>query len=1040
MKITQKQLKLNLQLSHEKDGIGTTVECLLDTGTTCNVISIDDVNKICKNTVLRDSQTRLNLYDGSYMRPLGVCTLHTMHNGKPYKLWFEVVNTRVTRKPLLSANTCQAMGLISVNIPDSINNIKTSSAEAILDDYNDVFQGLGTLPGYVHLQTDPKVPPVQHAPRKMPVALQKEVKAKLDEMESRGIITPVTEPTDWISSMVVVKKGPKLRICLSPSDLNTALKRSHHPMPTIEEILPKLHNAKVFSVLDASDGYNQCRLDEDSSYLTTFWTPFQRYRWLRMPFGIKTASEEYQRRQTEALQGVPGLAIVADDLLVCGYGDTMQDAIENHNHNLTKLLDRCRLKNLKLNRKKVQLCKTEVPYIGHLLTADGVKPDPSKIAAIINMPRPTNVKETQRFLGFINYLAKFLPHLSEVCEPLRRLCEKNNLFCWESQQEQAFTKAKQLVTMEPVLAYYDANKPVTIQCDSSDKCLGCTILQDGKPIAFASTALSPAQQRYAVIEKEMLAICFAAKKFSTYILGKDDVTVETDHKPLEAIFKKSLLTAPIRLQRMMLQLQRYNLRVKYIKGSTQYIADLLSRAIPDNSVPDAETKSFDVFCLGLEDISYAEYTSVSHNTQTNIKEATAADPSLQQLKQIVTSGWPDTRENTPTSTQEYWNFREEITIQDGILYKGLRMIIPLSLRADMLNKIHSSHVGTEACIRKASDSLFWPGLRKDITELVNNCHVCAEINRTQPKEPLQTPQLPTHPWAKVGVDEFHYKNKSYLLTVDYYSDFFEVDRLYSTTSKAIIKKLRAQFARHGIPDEVITDNPNLVSDEFSKFASDWKFHHISISPGHSRSNGKVESAVTIVKTLMKKAERSNTNIYQALLEWRNTPTIHMNSSPAQRLFARRTKTLLPINPKLLVPEVQLDVTKKIAKKRQMAKYFHDKGAHALPELEVGQPVYVQPIAGDHNTDWEPAVCEKKLTNRSYLVKAKGKTYRRNRIHLKPRVPEYNCEEAPMERLDETAPALAINEPHTSTSVPSPVCERRKCSRDRHQHTPYLHIP
>ena len=197
--------------------------------------------------------------------------------------------------------------------------------------------------------------------------------------------------------MVVVKKGAELCICLSPSDLNKALKRSYYLMPMIEEILPRLHSTKVFSGLDAADGYNECQLDKESSYLTTFWTPFQRYRWLRMPFGIKTASEESQCRQTEALQGVPGLAIVADDLLVCGYRDTMQDAIQNHNHNLTKLLDRCCQKNLKLNRKKVQLCKMEVPYIGHLLTAGGVKSDPSKVAAIVNMPRPTNVKETQRF-------------------------------------------------------------------------------------------------------------------------------------------------------------------------------------------------------------------------------------------------------------------------------------------------------------------------------------------------------------------------------------------------------------------------------------------------------------------------------------------------------------------------------------------------------------------------------------------------------------------------------------------------------------------
>ena len=234
-------------------------------------------------------------------------------------------------------------------------------------------------------------------------------------------------------------------------------------------------------------------------------------------------------------------------------------------------------------------------------------------------------------------------------------------------------------------------------------------LQDGKPIAFASTALSPAQQRYAVIEKEMVTICFAAKKFRTYILGKDDVTVGTDHKPLEAIFKKSLLAAPICLQTMLFQL-RYNLKVKYIEGSTQYIADLLGRAIPPNLFPGAESKSFDLFCLGLDNINYAEYTSVSRNSQTEIKVATENDPALQKLKAIVMKGWPDSKEQTPALIQGYWHFREEITIQNGILCKGLHMIIPFSLRADMLKKLHSSHVGTEACIRKASDSLFWPGL------------------------------------------------------------------------------------------------------------------------------------------------------------------------------------------------------------------------------------------------------------------------------------------------------------------------------------------
>ena len=499
--------------------------------------------------------------------------------------------------------------------------------------------------------------------------------------------------------------------------------------------------------------------------------------------------------------------------------------------------------------------------------------------------------------------------------------------------------------------------------------------------------------------------------------------------------------------------------MRYIKGSTQYIADLLSRAVPPNAIPEAETKSFDVFCLGLEDISYADYTSVSTNTQADIKIATETDPNLQLLKKAVLSGWPDTKEQMPGPIQDYWNFREEITIQDGILYKGLRMIIPSCLRKEMLNKVHSSHVGTEACIRKASDSLFWPGLRKDITNLVNSCHVCAEVNKTQQKEPLQTPKLPTLPWSKVGVDEFHYKNRSYLLTVDYYSDFFEVDRLHSTTSKSIIKKLQAQFARHGIPEEVITDNnPNLVSDEFSKFASEWKFNHISISPGHSRSNGKVESAVSIIKTMMKKVERSGTNIYQAILEWRNTPTVHMSCSPVQRLFSRRTKTLLPMNPKLLLPEVQLDVTKNIERKRQLAKHYHDKSARSLPEIEIGQPVFVQPIAGNSNTDWVPAICEKKLSDRSYIIKSNGKTYRRNRIHLKPRLTDHDySKDTRVDIPEEISPTLntSVND-QASVRSTSPGCaqssesiqgentslsgELQRSTRNRQQHMPYTHIP
>ncbi|KAF7652237.1 hypothetical protein LDENG_00099600 [Lucifuga dentata] len=195
-------------------------------------------------------------------------------------------------------------------------------------------------------------------------------------MEKNGIIKRVTEPTQWISNMVTIEKPGKLRTCIDPSALNKALQQSHYQITTIEEILPDIVKAKVFSVLDAKDGYWQVKLDNESSYLTTFWTPLGRFRWLRIPFGIKPAVEEYQHRQHEALQGLNGVSVIADDILLYGCGDTTDEALANHDRNLAALLQRAREVNLKLNKKKLKLKLSSVPYMGHLLTTEGLHPDP----------------------------------------------------------------------------------------------------------------------------------------------------------------------------------------------------------------------------------------------------------------------------------------------------------------------------------------------------------------------------------------------------------------------------------------------------------------------------------------------------------------------------------------------------------------------------------------------------------------------------------------------------------------------------------------
>ena len=289
-------------------------------------------------------------------------------------------------------------------------------------------------------------------------------------------------------------------------------------------------------------------LDEESSLLTTFQTPFGRYKWNRLPFGLSVSSEIFQRHLFEAIEGLPGVYSSHDDIIVVGCGTTDDEATTDHNKNLKALLERCREKNIALNGDKLEPCRKEIGFTGHIITNKGLQADPEKNNAIIDMTPPTDVKGIQRFCGFVNYLAKFLPHLSEVMEPIRQLTKSNVSWHWGDAQDKAFNDIKTLVTQAPVLAYFNPEAEVSIQCDASDKGLGSALLQNEKPIAYASRALTEAEKRYCPLEKEMLAVVFSLEKFHQYVYAKD-VTIFSDHKPLEAILQKPLSSAPSKTSR-----------------------------------------------------------------------------------------------------------------------------------------------------------------------------------------------------------------------------------------------------------------------------------------------------------------------------------------------------------------------------------------------------------------------------------------------------------------------------------------------------------
>ena len=653
---------------------GGSQRCQLDSGATCDVMSITDMRRLAPQAKLLPSHTRLVLYSGHSIKFIGIFKTECVVRGKMHELSFEIV--RSSQRPLLSGDTCERLCLMHFIIPKELLMVGHSGSECLtrqhlIKTYDDVFNApVESLPGEVHFELDKDVAPVQASPRNVPVALRDAVKAQLDKHERDGHLASVSEPTEWISNMVIVRQPEKLRICIDPKSLNLALKRSHYIMPTLEDVFYKLPKARVFT-LHARDAFLQCKLDEESSYTTTFWKPWGRKRWLKLPFGVPVAPEIYQRKQHELLARLKGVEPIADDILVVGCGDTDEEATKDHDRKLLELMDRCREVKLRLSLKKLQFRVREVKIHGHILSAEGLRVDPEKVRAVQDMPLPTDAKAVQRLIGFVTYLAKFTPHLSEVCEPLRRLLDRDDPWHWLPKHDAAVEEIKRLVTAAPILRYYDVTKPVTIQSDASQKGLGCCLLQEGQPIGYASRALTQTEQNYAHIEKEYcLSIVFACQRFHYYLYGWGEITAETDHKPLTSIFNKPLLTAPKRLQSMLLTLQNYNLKVIYKPGPDMHISDTLSRAtvLPQST-----------------DTIYTKHNICNLQRAQEDTEQIEGDEALQLLKAAVLQGWPDRWEDTPLAIREYWSIRDEINAQDGVLFKSQRVIVPKSLRVEMFS-------------------------------------------------------------------------------------------------------------------------------------------------------------------------------------------------------------------------------------------------------------------------------------------------------------------------------------------------------------------
>ena len=348
--------------------------------------------------------------------------------------------------------------------------------------------------------------------------------------------------------------------------------------------------------------------------------------------------------------------------------------------------------------------------------------------------------------------------------------------------------------------------------------LGACLLQDGQPIAYASKSLTDTETRYANIERELLAIVFACQRFNTYVLGRP-FTVESDHKPLEMIHQKSLASAPPRLQRMLLQLQRYDVTIRYRPGKEMLLADALSRC---PSRASGEIK------LDMR----VDYIAFSKTWIAKLKDTTREDSILGTVYQLTQQGWPHQRRHTPRMARVYWDFRDQLSTDEGLLLMGPRIVIPSCLREEYLQRLHQGHLSATKVQQNARQHLYWPGLDADIADYTKRCQEC--IRRSQPpKEPLQAHEVPQEPWERIAMDYFYMNGRLYILICDYFSKFPFLFQVKTTSFANLKDHLEELFSVEGIPDEIMSDNgPPFNGKEFSSYLTGLGIRHTTSSPNY----------------------------------------------------------------------------------------------------------------------------------------------------------------------------------------------------------------
>ena len=807
----------------------------------------------------------------------------------------------------------------------------------------------------VHIELNDNIEPKFQNARPIPYALRDRVCTALDELVEKGTISPVKN-AKWASAIVpVLKPDGSVRICGDFRLANKGVVIDKYPIPRSEVLFSSLAGGKFFTKLDMAAAYNQLELDDESKEITTINTPKGLFQFNRLCFGISSSPGIFQRAMDQLLKNVPGVVCFLDDVLISGEPKLI------HNNRVRQVLSILEDAGLTLNVKKCQWGVREIAYLGFRVDQEGVHPSEDKIQAIKRAPSPKNITELQAYLGLLNFYRKFSPRASTVLEPLNALLRNDHDWTWGKSQEEAFDKSKKMLTSSDVLVHFDPKHPIRVTADSSEYGIGAvlSLIIDGKdkPVCFVSRTLTKPERNYSKTEKEGLALVFAVKKFHFYLFGREFELV-TDHKPLLGLFsleKPISVQASGRIQRWSLILQSHKFKLIHKSGKTIGNADALSR-LPVNcgefSVP-----------VPAEWVHLVDFLADTPLTAERVRLETEKCPILSQVHRYLMNGWPNSIDKSG-ELQSFVSRAAELSIQEGCILWGNRIVIPKSLRPEVLAELHLSHPGMTRMKELARSYLWFPNIDKSIEDFVACCEPCQERRSTPKKAPLHPWDWPQNPWHRLHMDQAGpFMNKYFLIVVDSYSKWPEIFIVNSINSQTTIRCLRSLFARFGIPSMLVSDNgPAYTSAEFSQFTEMNGIRHIRVAPYHPASNGLAENMVKNMKRALLNSKGEGMiqkNLDNFLLRYWITPHSTTGKTPSELLLKRKIRSVFD----LLRPE---EITRrKVQQSQEAQKKYHDPRTPRSLNLEPSADVRVRNYG--KGPKWIPGKVKKKTGPVSYRV-------------------------------------------------------------------------